>query len=253
MRTMLAFLKKECTEQIRSWYFIVLLSVFVLLGVMNPAIAKLTPWLYEIMADALAENGMSVTSVQADALTSWTQFFKNIPMGIIAFVLIESSIFTKEYSSGTLIPVLTKGLERYKVVISKTAVIIALWSAYYWVCFVITYFINAFLWDNGVVQNIWFSGVCWWLLGLFIGLVMVLFSSFAKGNTAVLSGTAGVVLCTYLLSLIPWLDEYSPAKLMSTGVYTVGTDGYIKAIVVTVLLCVICIAVSIPVFNKKQI
>ena len=253
MRTMLAFLKKECTEQIRSWYFIVLLLVFVFLGIMSPAIAKLTPWLYEIMADALAENGMTVTSMQVDAMTSWMQFFKNIPIGIIVFVLIQSSIFTKEYSSGTLIPVLTKGLERYKVVISKTAVIVASWSIYYWMCFALTYAINEFFWGNDIVMLLWFSALCWWMLGLFVSLLIVLFSSFAKGSTTVLLGTGGVFIGIYLLSLIPKLNEYSPAKLMEASAQLADASGYIKAIVITAVMCIICVVISIPIFNKKQI
>lgn len=50
----------------------------------------------EMLSDSMAENGLIVTNVQVDALTSWTQFFKNIPIVLIAFVLIYSDIFTKE-------------------------------------------------------------------------------------------------------------------------------------------------------------
>lgn len=35
-------------------------------------------------------------------------------------ILLESSIFTQEYQSGTLVLTLTKGFERYKVVIAKS-------------------------------------------------------------------------------------------------------------------------------------
>jgi len=71
--------------------------LFVLFGIMNPAIAKLTPWLLETMTDSLAESGMIVTDVKVNAMDSWVQFYKNIPMGLIAFGLLESSISTKEY------------------------------------------------------------------------------------------------------------------------------------------------------------
>ena len=105
--------------------------MFVAIGIMNPAIAKLTPWMFELLADTLKESGMTVTEVPVDALTSWTQFYKNIPMALIVFVLMESSIFTKEYQSGTLVLTLTKGLERYKVVLAKTFVLTVLWSVGY--------------------------------------------------------------------------------------------------------------------------
>ena len=109
MRSLIVFMKKEIMEQIRSGRLMILGILFVLFGIMNPAIAKLTPWLLETMADSLAESGMIITDVKVSALDSWVQFFKNMPMGLIAFVLLESSIFTKEYTSGTLVLSLTKG------------------------------------------------------------------------------------------------------------------------------------------------
>ena len=103
MKSLFAFMKKEWLETVRSGKIVILVILFVLFGIMNPAVAKLTPWLMETLADSLAEAGMIVTAVQVDALTSWTQFFKNIPIGLIAFVLIYSNTFTKEYQSGTLV------------------------------------------------------------------------------------------------------------------------------------------------------
>ena len=119
MKGMLAFIKKEWLETVRSGRLGILAVVFVILGIMNPAIAKMTPLMMELMTDSLAEMGMNITEVYVDAMTSWTQFFKNIPIGLIAFVLICSNTFTKEYQSGTLVLVLTKGLARYKVVAAK--------------------------------------------------------------------------------------------------------------------------------------
>ena len=51
---MIAFWKKEWLEQLRSGKLIILGILFVLFGIMNPAVAKLTPWLLEAMADSLA-------------------------------------------------------------------------------------------------------------------------------------------------------------------------------------------------------
>jgi hypothetical protein len=59
MRALFAFVKKELTEQARSGKLLFMTILFVLLGIMNPAIAKLTPWLLETMADSLADSGMT--------------------------------------------------------------------------------------------------------------------------------------------------------------------------------------------------
>ena len=97
MKSLIAFIKKEFTEQLRSGRLMILGLLFVLFGIMNPAVAKLTPWLLEAMADSMEESGMIITAVEVDAMTSWVQFFKNVPMALIAFVLITGNAFTKEY------------------------------------------------------------------------------------------------------------------------------------------------------------
>lgn len=256
MRSLLAFIKKEITEQLRSGRLMILGILFVMLGIMNPAVAKLTPWLLEVMSESLAESGMTVTSVTVSAMDSWVQFFKNMPIGLIAFILLESSIFTKEYSCGSLILSLTKGLDRYKVVISKTVVLIFIWTLGYWICFGITFGYNAYFWDNSVAQNLLFSVVCWWIFGLWVTILSVLFSTLSKSNVGVLSGTGAVVLASYLLGLFPKFKEYLPTMLSDGNSLIYGAldkQTYIAPIIIVAALCVLCFIASFPVFNKKQL
>lgn len=256
MKTLLAFMKKEYLEVVRTGKALILILLFVLFGIMNPAIAKLTPWLMEMYADTMAESGLVVTNIQVDAMTSWTQFFKNIPMALIAFVLIFSDIFTKEYKSGTLLLILTKGLSRYKVVLAKTLLLLSLWTFGYGLCFAITYGYNAYFWDNSIADNLFSSAAIWWLFGMWVICLIVLFSSLLQNNAGVSLCTGGTVLVAYLLGIIPKVKAYSPAMLMDTNSLMIGAEGidtYIKAIVVAAALCILCVAVSFPVLNKKQL
>lgn len=256
MRSFIAFIKKEIIEQLRSGRLMVLGTLFILFGIMNPAVAKLTPWLLEAMADSLAESGMLVTDVTVSAMESWVQFFKNIPMALIAFVLLESSIFTKEYQSGTLLLSLTKGLKRYKVVVSKTVVLTVLWTFGYWLCFGITYGYNAYFWDNVVAQNLLFSVICWWLFGLWVIGLMILFSAIANTNTGVLVGIGGVVFASYLLGLFPKCSEYLPSLLTDGNSLIYGVaeaKTYATAIVIVTVMFVVCFFGGIITFNKKQL
>ncbi|MBQ9083237.1 MAG: ABC transporter permease subunit [Clostridia bacterium] len=256
MNAQIAFLRKEIMEQTRSGRLMLLGVLFALFGIMNPAVAKLTPWLLEIMSDTLAGNGMIVTTVTVSAMDSWVQFFKNIPMALIAFVLTESSIFTKEYQSGTLVLSLTKGLHRDAVLRAKTTVLVVLWTLCYWGCFGITYVYNAYFWDNAVAKNLLFSVVCWWLFGLWTVALMVLFSVVTGTNTGVLLGTGGVVFVSYLLGILPEIKVYVPTQLTDGNalIYgTAGTGDYTAALIAAVVLSAACFAVSVPVFRKKQL
>lgn len=232
---------KELLELVRSGKLYILLGVFVSFGLMNPAIAKLTPWLME----QLAESGLTVGGVEANAAASWTQFFKNIPMALLVFVILYSNSFTKEYRSGTLILALTKGLVRYKVVLAKSVILLALWSAGYWVCFGVTYGGTVLLW-NDIYPGLAEAAANWWLFGIWTVCFTVLFSTLMRSNIGVLLGTGGAVLAAYLLQLLPGVSAYSPAALMNGS-------SEMKAVIVTAFLCVGSIGASIPVINKKKL
>jgi len=95
-----------------------------------------------------------------------------------------------------------------------------------------------------------------WLFGIFIVSLIVLFSTLTKSNTGVLLGVGGVVLVSYLLSTLPKISKYLPTFLTDGNSLIYGikdVNDYLAAIIITALASVICIAVSIPVFNKKQL
>ena len=256
MRTLAALLKKEYLETARTGKLMILVLLCALFGIMNPAIAKLTPWMMEVLSDSLAESGLTVTNVQVDAFTSWTQFFKNIPLALIAFVLFFSDSFTKENKSGTLLLALTKGLPRYKVVLSKTVLLFSLWTLGFGLCFSVTYGYTAYFWDNRIVNHLLFAATIWWLFGVWVIALIVLFSSLLQSNSSVALCTGGIVVAAYLLSVIPKAKAYSPALLMNTNSLLAGVEkaeSYMAAIAAAAVSTVILIAVSVLAMNKRQV
>ena len=183
---MRAFLRKEWMELCRTGRLLILLLIFTLLGIMNPAMAKLTPWLMEMSSENLADAGLIITAVTVNAMTSWEQFYKNIPIGIIIFILISSGSFTDEYQKGTLIPVVTKGLSRRKIVLAKALIIFVSWTVLYLLCFGITYGYNAYFWDNSIAHHLFFAAALTWLFGVWVIALLVLFSAAVQKGTQVL-------------------------------------------------------------------
>ncbi len=256
MKSLFAFIKKEWLESIRSGKIIFLIILFVLFGIMNPAIAKLTPWIAEMMADSLAETGMVITEIKVNALTSWTQFFKNIPIALITFIFLYHGIFIQEYQSGTLILVLTKGLSRYKIVLAKSVLMLMLWTLCYWLCFSITYVYNNYFWNNSIAGSLLAAGAYWWLFGIWAVCLIVFFSSISSNAAGVLLGTGFSILMSYLAGFLPKIGKFVPAALMNSSSLLSGAetaDGYLKPLIVTLFLCIACFVISVLIMDKRQI
>ena len=256
MKQLIAFSKKEFLEVWRTGKFLILFLIFVLFGIMNPAIAKLTPWMMEQFATSLEESGLIVGEVTVNAMTSWTQFYKNVPMGLIVFLLIFSGILATELQKGTLINMLTKGLSRNLVIIAKTIVMIVLWTFNYWSCFFVTYVYNEYFWDNKIANHIYFSAFCVYLFGIWLITLLMLMSTIATTTSFVTVGTGIVFFVVYMLSLLPDMKGYLPTKLLDASglLVEVGKVGdYAISIWITVIVSVIQLAVSMRVFYKKKI
>ena len=256
MIQLMAFVKKEWTEVLRTGKFVMLTVLFILFGVMNPAIAKLTPWMMEAFSESLKGSGLTVTEAKVDALTSWMQFYKNVPVALIVFLLMFSGILAVEYQKGTLINMITKGLSRWKIVLSKSVVLLFLWSFGYWMCYGITYVYNAYFWDNSIAKDVRFAAFCVYMLGVWLIALMMLMSTLFSAGSAVAVGTGGVFFVLYLFSMLPDLKEYLPSYLMSASGLLSGAGeagDYMTALLVAAVLAVIQLVVAILVFNRKDV
>lgn len=256
MNGFLAFMKKEFFELLRSGRLLIFGIVFVMFGIMNPAIAKLTPWIIEMSAESFASQGFVVESVTVTAMDSWAQFVKNIPMVMIVALIMFSSTFTSEYSKGTLITMITKGLSRNSVVISKTIAMFIVWSAGFWLCFGITYGYTAYYWDNSAAENLAFMAFGWWLMGMFLICVLTFFSSFASSSPQVMMGVGGVYAVMFLAGMIGKIREYLPTYILeSTSLLTAQSEpeDFTAAIVITSVLSVLSLLASLPITHKRQL
>lgn len=256
MTQFIAFIKKEGLELVRTGKLWLILILFSLFGIMNPAIAKLTPWLMELMSEELAESGLIIHKIEVNAMTSWTQFFKNMPIALIVFLILFSGSITSEYQKNTLLPLVTKGLKRWKILLCKFTVIIGLWFFGCLICFGITYGYNAYFWDNSIIKNLYFSVFYFFLLGLWLISTFLPASALFYSSYMVILSAGGIFLTAYLLSLFPKLRFYSPSCLAESINLLTGNcnpKDYFPAVIITFVCIILNIFVSIGIFNKKTI
>lgn len=256
MKQLTAFCKKEWMEMFRTGRFLILLIVFVLLGIMSPAMAKLTPAMLELVSDQLAEQGMIMTEVKVDAFSCWQQYYKNVPIGLIVLVIMFSACLTNEYQKGTLINMLTKGLSRWKVIAAKLITMIAMWSLCHWICFGITYGYSILFWDNSVVSNILLGSALIYFFGIWLISLIVLGSCLFASSFAVLLTVGGGVVLSLLFGIVPTIIEYLPTYLLSAGSLMNGMmkgNDFTTATLLVLLLSAINVFLGIVSFNHKRV
>ena len=54
MKSLLALMRKEYMEATRTGKIMIIILLFVLFGIMSPAVAKLTPWMMEMLSDSMS-------------------------------------------------------------------------------------------------------------------------------------------------------------------------------------------------------
>ena len=253
MRAFIVFTKKELLEGIRTYRLFIMLAVFMLIGIVSPLIALMTP---QILG-SIDLGGVVIELPEPTAMDAWGQFFSNVGlMGMLVVIIVFSGIMANEFSRGTLINLLTKGLNRTTVILSKFIAATFVWTAAYLVCLGVAMAYVAFYWEIDV-QNAVLAFVSLWLFGeLLIAMLIfggTLFASFA-GSLALAGGTIIVLM---LLNIAPNFARYNPISLAGSTVSLLNgaqsAGDFIPAVIVCGVAVVVFIAVSIIVFGKKRV
>lgn len=255
-KALITFTKKEFTDVIRSNKLLVIIILFVVFGIMNPAIAKLTPALIGAMSDSLEGQGFVVDSVEVDALSSWMQFYKNIPMALIAFVLMFAGIMAVEYSRGTLILSVSRGTPKGAILGAKMISLVSIWTVGYWMCYFITYYYNEFYWDNSIAHHLGFAAFLYWLFGMSVILVMILSAVISNSSSETMIITGAYAAIQLVLQMIPDVSDYLPITL--TDGYSLNSglaspEDYTLAVIVTVMVSYASIILAHLAMEKKQL
>lgn len=240
MRSFLAFTKKELMESTRTYKLFVLLTVFVIFGFMNPIMAKVMP---ELLNEFLPDS-ITITLEEPKALDSWMQFFKNVSQtGMIVMVIIFSGIMANEISKGTLTIMLTKGLQRKAVILSKFAAGVMQWTLAYVLCFLITYLYTSYFWTAHDISNLGLAVISLWVFGVQLVALTIFGGLLFKNTYGALLLTGGVVVIFTMLSVFPKIRPFNPMTLVSESVPLITGEflarDMVSAMVVTIVLAIV--------------
>lgn len=251
MRSFIAFTKKELLESFRTYKFLILFVIFLIFGFLNPVMAKVLP---EILESLLPE-GMTITLEEPKALDSWIQFFKNgAQTGMIVLTVIFSGLMAGEIMKGTLIHMVTKGLSRKVVVLSKFFAAVLQWTLAYLVSFLITYGYTLYFFEEMALSHLLLSVMGMWVFGVFLISVVIFGGLLFKNVYGALLLAGGVTVLLTVVNLFPDLKSFNPMTLVSenvgllTKMYSSGD--FLVSVVVTLILTVFLLGLSMADFIK---
>lgn len=254
MRTYLAFTKKEFTENWRTFKMMIMLVVFLIFGLMSPFMAKLTPEILKMAGMDPAALGMT----NPTAMDSWSQFFKNVgQMGLLVLVIVFCGIMANEFSKGTLINMLTKGMKRSAVILSKFTVASVIWTLSYLLCLAVCYGYTAYYFTMIELNNGFVSFFSIWLYGILLIALVVFGGVLFKNIYGSLLLTGGAIVAMALINIVPKFQKYNPSTLAGENMALLmgqkNLSDILPAIIISAVLIVVVIVASIMAFNKKQV
>ena len=236
----------------KNYRFLILFAVFLIFGIMSAFLAKFTP---EILSALAADMEMTSEPVALDA---WKQFYKNISgVGFSAFIILFGSCLSNEYSKGTLVLMVTKGLSRKAVILAKYTVAAALMTISYWIGYASTYGYTALLWNDNHLSNVAFAAVSLWIVGfLYLSILMIGCVIFKQTFTSILF-TGGIVAIISLLGMIEPIAKFNPFILTSKNIDLISGEAvpaeFMIPAVISIALSILGMLIAIRLFNKKQL
>jgi len=256
MNQFLAFTKKELRESIATFRLYILIAVFVLFGIMGPLMAILAP----IILEMVAVEGSGITIIMPDptAVDAWTQYFSSFAqMGSLALVILFAGIMANEFSRGTLVNLLTKGLKRHTVIISKFFSSALLWTIAIVLSIGVCYMYTAFYFETEAIPNFALVFVAPWLFGLFM-ISLLIFGGTLFGNFGGSLGVGlGVFFTLVFVNMVPGFERYNPVSLSSSALSLINGTGaaadLFPSILIGIAATIFLIVGAILVFNRKKV
>lgn len=252
MTQFLAFSKKELLETWRTKKLVLLFVIFMIFGLMSPLVAKLTP---EILKMSFGEEFPIVAPTSLD---SWMQYYKNLSqIGIYLFAIVFSGVISQEIQKGTLVHLVTKGLNRSVIIGSKWFILYLQWTLILSLSFVITFGYTYFYFPDNASAHPWLAFFPLLIFGLFFCSLIIFTSTVARSSFEGLLLTIFVMILGYIGGVFESLTTWNPVSLIGQNLVILqGTDRlseYLPSILVTLLLTIVLIVMSINVLKRKKI
>ncbi|MCU7557686.1 ABC transporter permease [Macrococcus capreoli] len=254
MRILKVMLSKEWTENVRTYKVISLIIVLMIMGIMSPFTAIIMP---DIIKGALPEEMKDMFIPKPTYIDAYIQFFKNVnQIGLIVLVIMYSGMLVNELNKGTLMNLVTKGLSRKYIIISKWIMSVMVWSIAYVIGAFVHYGYTLYYFSSEGHNKI-LAYLMTWLFGVMLLSLILLFSTLLKNNIGIMLGIIVVIICLFIGNMKKRFSEISPLYLIQNNTQLMLNKIEILDVVYpavsAITVVMLSIILSIYRFNKIEI
>jgi ABC-2 type transport system permease protein len=251
--SLIASLRKEIFEQLRTTRFLVLLIVLGIWGMGSPLLANFMPDLLKLVPGGDQFAGLIPPPGIKDAIE---QYIKNISQfSILMAIFLSMGAVVQEKERGTAVMMLTKPLSRGSFIFAKFLALAISFLVCILVAGLLGYGYTTYLFEDPYF-GIWMNmNLLLWVYSLFYVAVTLLASTLARSQAVTVGAAFGVLLVLSVVGSIPSLSAYLPAQLVGWGsdLFLVPENSYWPALAATVGIIVVCLLVAWLSFRRQEI
>lgn len=255
MKNIMTLIRKELLEAFRKHRLLVIITIFVLIGLMSPIGTK---YLGEILKQLLP-SGYVLKVREASEIEAYFQFFKNISqIGLIVLIIITSGLMADELEKKTIVNVLSKGVRREYIIVSKFISSIIVWLISYIISVIIFEYYTNIFWGNKIsLSSIIYSNLLVFSYGGLIISLNIFFGIMFKNKILTIVSCFIFSLIQMFIAVFPEISKLLPISLLSQCVYIIeGKVNMYETVITlasTLTLILFLLVISMSLFKRKEI
>lgn len=249
--------RKEMLEMARTYKWIWVPLVFILLGIMQPVSMYYLPQILQHAGNLPEGTIFEMPAVSGGEVLAQT-LGQYGTVGVLIIVLAMMSIISGERANGIASMILVKPVSYISYITSKCAAMFTLMTLAFLPGYAATWYYTWQLIGKVTMRQLAGSFALYWLWLLFIVTLTLLFSALLNSSGAIAFMTLGsVIFISLLTSLLPKWMTWSPAILSNQAAqYAMGGNSSVTLflpIIMTILLIAICNVLAVTLVRRKEL
>jgi len=247
----LPLLKKEATEQLRTYKLVIVGGVFLFFGITTPLLLKYMP---EILK--LAGEEFSIEIPPPTAIQSLAEYAGTIgQVGLLVAVLMAMGAISNEMKSGTAIMTLSKPVSRAAFVGAKFTAMSLTFILSLAAASTVAFAYTVWLIEGADIAGYIGLNLLLALFLVFCLAVTLLCSSFFRSSLAAGGVAIALLISQAAVSAIPVIGDWVPGKLLGWGTNLLAgkPDAFWGALAVTLALIAGCLYLAQKILRSKDL